>query len=278
MTQNAPRQVVHIRPTRGLASFGIHELWRSRELLYFLAWRDVKVRYAQTALGISWAVLQPLLTMVVFAFYFGRIARMPSDGVPYPIFVFAALVPWTFFANGLVQSANSIVINQNLIKKVYFPRLAIPTTAVVSGFVDLVLACVVLFGMMVYYGMSPSPNIAWLLPLLVLAIVSTLGTGLWLCALNVRYRDVRVVTPFLVQLWLLATPVAYPSSQLPELWRAINGINPMAGVVEGVRWAVLGTSTAPQSTIAVSTATALALLIGGVMYFRRMERTFADGV
>ena len=269
---------MHIRPTRGWASFGLNELWQSRELLTFLVWRDLKVRYAQTALGIAWAVLQPLLTMVVFSLYFGRIARMPSDGVPYPLFVFAALVPWTFFANGLVQSANSIIVNQNLIKKVYFPRLAIPAAAVVSGLVDLALAFVVLFALMLYYGIAPSPNIAWLLPLLALSIATTLGIGLWLCALNVRYRDVRVVMPFLVQLWLLATPVAYPGSQLPERWRTINAINPMAGVVDGVRWAVLGTSTAPQSTIIVSTLTSLVLLVGGVMYFRRMERTFADRV
>jgi lipopolysaccharide transport system permease protein len=278
VTPRPPLPFVHIRPSRGLASFGIHELWRSRELLYFLVWRDVRIRYAQTALGISWAVLQPLLTMVVFTLYFGRVARMPSDGVPYPIFVFAALVPWTFFATGLVQSANSIVVNQNLIKKVYFPRLAIPATAVVAGLVDLVLAFCVLFGMMLFYGIGPSPNIAWLLPLMVLAIVSTLGIGLWLCALNVQYRDVRVVTPFLVQLWLLATPVAYPGSQLSEPWRTLNGINPMAGVVEGVRWAVLATPAPPPSAILVSTATALTLLIGGALYFRRMERTFADRV
>jgi lipopolysaccharide transport system permease protein len=270
--------IVHIRPTRGFASLGIRELWQSRELLYFLVWRDVKVRYAQTALGVSWAVIQPFLTMVVFSLFFGRLARMPSDGVPYPIFSFAALVPWTFFANGLVQSANSLVLNQNLIKKAYFPRLAIPTTAVVSGVVDLVVAFVMLFGMMLFYGIAPSANIAWLPPLLVLALVSSLGPGLWLSALNVLYRDVRVATPFLVQLWLLATPIAYPSSLLREPWRTLNGINPMAGVVEGVRWAMLGTPTAPGPAILVSATTALALLIGGALYFRRMERTFADRV
>lgn len=270
--------VVHIRPTRGFASLGVRELWQYRELLYFLVWRDVKVRYAQTALGISWAVIQPLLTMVVFSLFFGRVARMPSDGVPYPIFSFAALVPWTFFANGLVQSANSLVVNPNLIKKAYFPRLAMPITAVVSGVVDLVVAFAMLLGMMLFYGIVPSANIAWLPPLLVLAFVSALGTGLWLSALNVLYRDVRVVTPFLVQLWLLATPIAYPSSLLREPWRTLNGINPMAGVVEGVRWAMLGTPTAPGPAILVSATTALALLIGGALYFRRMERTFADRV
>jgi lipopolysaccharide transport system permease protein len=274
----APHPVVRIRPTRGLASLGIHELWQYRELLYFLIWRDVKVRYAQTALGISWAVIQPFLTMVVFSVFFGRLVGVPSDGVPYPIFTFAALVPWTFFANGLVQSANSLVVNPNLIKKAYFPRLAIPITAVLSGVVDLVVAFAMLLGMMVFYGISPSSNIVWLPALLVLALASSLGMGLWLSALNVLYRDVRVLTPFLVQLWLLATPVAYPSGLLREPWRTLNGINPMAGVVEGVRWAMLGTPTAPGPAILVSAAASLVLLIGGAFYFRRMEWTFADRV
>lgn len=275
---SASSPAVHICPTHGFASLRLGELWTARELLYFLVWRDVKVRYAQTALGVSWAVIQPFLTMVVFTLFFGRLAGMPSDGVPYPIFAFAALVPWTFFANGIVQSANSLVVNQNLIKKVYFPRLAIPATAVFSGVVDLAVAFAMLFAMMAFYGIRPLATIAWLPPLLLLALISSLGTGLWLSALNLLYRDVRVVTPFIVQLWLLATPIAYPSSLLREPWRTLNGINPMTGVVEGVRWAILGSPTAPGRAILVSATTAAALFIGGVVYFRRMERTFADRV
>lgn len=276
--RTAAQTAVHIRATRGLASLGLRELWQYRELSYFLVWRDVKVRYAQTALGISWAVVQPLLTMVVFTLFFGRLTGMPSDGVPYPIFAFAALVPWTFFSNGLVQAANSLVLNQNLIKKVYFPRLAIPTTAVVSGGVDLTVAMVVLVVMMFWYGIGPSARVVWLPLLLLLAFVASLGAGLWLAALNVRYRDVRVVTPFLVQLWLLATPIAYPSSLLREPWRTLNGLNPMAGVVEGVRWALLGTPAFPGPTLLVSTVTSFVVLVGGVLYFRSMERTFADRI
>lgn len=276
--RTAAQSAVHIRPARGLASLGLRELWQYRELSYFLVWRDVKVRYAQTALGISWAVVQPLLTMVVFTLFFGRLSGMPSDGVPYPIFAFAALVPWTFFSNGLVQAANSLVLNQNLIKKVYFPRLAIPTTAVVSGGVDLAVAMVVLVLMMFWYGIGPSARVVWLPLLLLLAFVASLGAGLWLAALNVRYRDVRVVTPFLVQLWLLATPIAYPSSLLREPWRTLNGLNPMAGVVEGVRWALLGTPAFPGPTLLVSTVTSFVVLVGGVLWFRSMERTFADRI
>jgi len=274
--RTAAPAAVHIRPTRGFASLGLRELWQYRELSCFLVWRDVKVRYAQTAVGVSWAVVQPLLTMAVFTVFFGRLTGMPSDGLPYPLFVFAALVPWTFFSNGLVQAANSLVLNQNLIKKVYFPRLAIPTTAVVSGGVDLGVGVIVLVAMMVWYGVAPSAHVVWLPLLLLLAFVASLGAGLWLAALNVRFRDVRVVTPFLVQLWLLATPIAYPSSLIQEPWRTVNGINPMAGVVEGVRWAMLGTPVFPGSTLLVSTLTALVVFIGGVLYFRRMERTFAD--
>lgn len=276
--RTAAQSAVHIRPARGLASLGLRELWQYRELSYFLVWRDVKVRYAQTALGISWAVVQPLLTMVVFTLFFGRLSGMPSDGVPYPIFAFAALVPWTFFSNGLVQAANSLVLNQNLIKKVYFPRLAIPTTAVVSGGVDLAVAMAVLAVMMFWYGIGPSARVVWLPLLLLLAFVASLGAGLWLAALNVRYRDVRVVTPFLVQLWLLATPIAYPSSLLREPWRTLNGLNPMAGVVEGVRWALLGTPAFPGPTLLVSTVTSFVVLVGGVLWFRSLERTFADRI
>jgi lipopolysaccharide transport system permease protein len=270
--------VTVIRPSLGWRWLDLRELWRYRELLYFLVWRDVKVRYKQTVLGASWAIIQPFLTMVVFSLFFGRLAQVPSDDLPYPVFSFAALVPWTFFATGLTQSANSLVNSQGLLKKVYFPRLALPVASVLSGAVDFLLAFVVLLGMMVYYAILPTAQIVWLLPLLVLALITSLGAGLWLAALNVRYRDVRHVIPFLVQIWLFATPIAYPSSLVPDPWRTVYGLNPMVGVVEGFRWALLGVDTEPGPMIAASTAAACALLVGGAFYFRRLERTFADVV
>jgi lipopolysaccharide transport system permease protein len=270
--------VTILRPSRGWVSLGLGELWEYRELLYFLVWRDVKVRYKQTALGAVWAVLQPVATMVVFSLFFGRLAGVPSDGVPYPVFSLAGLVPWTFFSQGLVQSANSLVGSQNLLTKVYFPRLAIPTATVLSGVVDFALSFLVLMGIMLFYGIVPTARILWLGPLLMLAFATALGVGLWLSALHVKYRDVRYVVPFLAQLWLFATPIAYPSSLLREPWRALYGLNPMAGVVEGFRWALLGTDTAPGPLLAASAATSLVLLISGAFYFRRMERTFADFV
>jgi lipopolysaccharide transport system permease protein len=272
----APPPTTLITPPRRWAAPDLRELWAYRELLYFLVWRDVKVRYKQTGLGVAWAVLQPLLTMLVFSLFFGRLARMPSDGVPYPVFSLAALVPWTFFSYGLTQSANSLVIDQHLVRKVYFPRMAIPVATVLSGVVDFALAFVILLGLMLYYGMAPTLQTLWVVPLLLLALVTSLGAGLWLAALNVQYRDVRYTVPFLAQLWLFATPVAYPSSLLREPWRTLDGINPMAGVVEGFRWALLGTDTAPGPIIAVSSLTALLLISGGIFYFRRMEDTFAD--
>lgn len=268
--------VTRIERAPGWISLNLGELWRYRELLYFLTWRDVVVRYKQTALGASWAIIQPVMTMVVFSLVFGRLSAIPSDGVPYPLFSFAALVPWTFFANGLVQSSNSLVGSANLIQKVYFPRLMIPAASVLGGAVDFVLAFVVLLGMMAYYGIAPTINILWLPLFLLLALVTALGVGLWLSALNVRFRDVRYVVPFITQFWLFATPIAYPSSLLDEPWRTVYGLNPMAGVVEGVRWALLGTKTAPGPMIALSTLVAMVLLVAGAYYFRRMERAFAD--
>jgi lipopolysaccharide transport system permease protein len=273
--------VTYIRSSRGWRSLDLRELWQYRELLYFLVWRDIKVRYKQTALGASWAIIQPFFTMVVFSLFFGRLAGVPSDGVPYPIFSFAALVPWTFFANGLTYSANSLVGSQNLIKKVYFPRLAIPIATVLAGAVDFVLAFSVLLGMMLFYGIVPTGNVLWLVPLLVLALVTSLGVGLWFSALNVQYRDVRYVVPFLVQVWLFATPVAYGASLLDEFgthWQMLYALNPMVGVVEGFRWALLGTDTAPGPMIAVSTLAAFLILVGGAFYFRRLEKSFADVV
>lgn len=268
--------VFRIQPSRGWVALKLREVWEYRELLLFLTWRDMKVRYKQTALGIAWAVIQPLFTMFVFSLFFGRLAQMPSDGIPYPIFAYAALVPWTFFANGLAQSADSLVGSANLIRKVYFPRLVIPLATVASGIVDFAIAFVVLLGLMFYYGIVPSANVLWLPLLLALAVVTALGVGLWLSALNVKFRDVRYVVPFLVQFWLFATPIAYSSSLLTEPWRTLYGVNPMAGVVEGFRWALLRTNTAPGPMIVVSFLTALAILVGGAFYFRRMEETFAD--
>jgi lipopolysaccharide transport system permease protein len=267
-----------IEPPRGWASLQLRELWAYRELLYFLTWRDIKVRYTQTALGVSWAIIQPVFTMVVFSVFFGRLAKMPSDGVPYPLFSLAALVPWTFFANGLALAANSVVLHQNLVSKVYFPRLAIPMASVLAGLVDLALAFAALMVMMLYYGVTPTLHVLWVVPLTALALVTALGVGLWLAALNVQYRDVRYVVPFLVQIWLFATPVAYPSSLLGEPWRTLYALDPMVGVVEGFRWSLLGTAAGPGRMVLVSALAALAVLIGGALYFRRMERTFADVV
>jgi lipopolysaccharide transport system permease protein len=267
---------VRLEPSSGWVGLKLRELWAHHELVYFLIWRDVKVRYKQTALGAAWAVIQPLFTMIVFTLFFGRLARIPSDGLPYPIFTYAALVPWMFFANGLAQSADSLAGSANLLRKVYFPRLAIPVATVLSGVVDFAIAFSVLLLMMLAYGVWPTANILWLPALLLLALCTSLGVGLWLSALNVQYRDVRYVVPFLVQFWMLATPIAYPSSMIPEPWRTIYGLNPMSGVIEGFRWALLGTGHPPGMMLAVSVAVSLALLVGGAFYFRRLERTFAD--
>jgi len=268
--------VTRIRPSRGWVSLRLRDVWEYRELLYFLVWRDVKVRYKQTLLGATWAIIQPFMTMVVFSIFFGRLANIPSDGIPYPIFSFAALVPWTFFANGLTNASNSLVGSANLLKKVYFPRLVIPLAAVAAGIVDFVLAFGVLLGMMLFYGIVPKGNIIWLPFFLLLALITALGAGLWLAALNVEYRDIRYVVPFLTQFWLFATPIAYPSSLLPEAWRIVYGLNPMVGVVEGFRWALLGTNTAPGVMVIVSALAALLILVSGAFYFRRTEKSFAD--
>jgi lipopolysaccharide transport system permease protein len=268
--------VVQIRPSKGWVSLKLRDLWEYRELLYFLIWRDIKIRYKQTVLGASWAIIQPTMTMVVFSLFFGKLGKIPSDGVPYPIFAFAALVPWTFFANGLTQGASSMVGSASLIKKIYFPRLAIPIAAVLSGVVDFVLAFSVLLLMMFYYRIFPGVNIVLLPAFLLLALVTSLGVSLWLSALNVEYRDIKYVVPFLIQFWLFATPIAYPSSLLSERWRILYAINPMVGVVEGFRWVLLGSGTRPGAMIGVSSGAALIILISGAYYFRRMEKTFAD--
>lgn len=276
LAANVP--VLLIKPTKGWVALQLRELWEYRELLYFLTWRDVKVRYKQTLLGSTWAVIQPFFTMVVFSIFFGKLAKVPSDGIPYPIFSYTGLVPWTFFSYGLTQASNSLVGSGNLIKKIYFPRLVVPISSVLSGAVDFLLAFAVLLGMIFYYGITPTSHILWLPALFLLAGMAALGTGLWLSAMNVQFRDVRYVVPFLTQFWLFATPIAYPSSLLAEPWRTVYGLNPMVGVVEGFRWALLGTDTAPGPVIVASTVATTVLLISGAFYFRRMEKTFADVV
>jgi lipopolysaccharide transport system permease protein len=271
-----PRTI--IQRTQGWAAVGLKEVWTYRELLFFLAWRDVKVRYKQTALGVAWAVLQPLLGMIVFTIFFGRLAKVPSDGIPYPLFSYSALLAWQLFAFSLTESSNSVVANERLITKVYFPRLVIPMASIVAGLVDFAVAFVLLIGMMAYYGVHPGWGIVTL-PLFILFEVATaLGVGLWLSALNVQYRDVRYTVPFIAQFWMFVSPVVYSSTLVPARWRPLYGLNPMAGVVEGFRWALLGKPPAPGVMLAVSSLVVILLLVSGLYYYRRMEKNFADVV
>jgi lipopolysaccharide transport system permease protein len=278
MTNSPPLPTFYIRPATSWSSIGLKELWEYRELLYFLVWRDVKVRYKQTALGAAWAIIQPLMMMIVFSLFFGYLGQMPSEGIPYPIFTFCALLPWQLFAHSLTESSNSLVANERLITKVYFPRLVVPIAAVLGGMVDFAIAFVILLLMMLYYGIVPTWAIVTLPGFILLAIMTALGVGLWLSALNVQYRDVRYTISFLIQFWLFATPVAYSSSIVPERWRPLYGLNPMAGVVEGFRWALLGKSEPPGALLAVSFVVVILVLVGGLYYFRRMEQEFADVV
>ncbi|MDX6693590.1 MAG: lipopolysaccharide transport system permease protein [Blastocatellia bacterium] len=274
LAESAPTLV--IRPATGWTAPELKEVWAYRELLYFLTWRDIKVRYKQTALGAAWAVIQPFFMMLVFSLFFGRLAGVPSDKIPYPVFVFCALLPWQLFAQALAESSNSLVANERLITKVYFPRLVVPIAAVLGGLVDFAIAFVVLLGMMAYYRIVPGLAVIYLPLFVLLAVMTALGVGLWLSALNVQYRDVRYTLTFLTQFWMFLTPVAYPSSIVPEKWRALYGLNPMAGVVEGFRWALLGKTEAPGPLLAVSVVAVVLILVGGLFYFRRMEETFAD--
>jgi lipopolysaccharide transport system permease protein len=270
------RDLTIIEPSSGWRAINLRELWRYRELLYFLTWRDVKVRYKQTAIGVVWAVLQPFLTMVIFTVLFGRLAKIGTGSIPYPVFSYSGLLPWTFFASAINLAGLSLVSNANMIAKIYFPRLLMPAAAVLGATLDFCIAFVVLLIMMLYYGIAPGLA-AFTLPLfLALAIFTALGISLWLAALNVKYRDIRYVIPFLTQVWLFLTPVLYPSSMIPEKWRLVYGINPMSGVVEGFRWSLLGSEKAPGPMILVSIAVVLLLFVGGLFYFRRMERDFAD--
>ena len=276
--QSSYRVITVIEPPRGWLSLNLPALWEYRELLYFLIWRDIKVRYKQTVLGAGWAIIQPLVTMVVFSVVFGQLAKLPSDGLPYPIFSYTALLPWIFFAGALTRTGGSVVSSRGLISKVYFPRLVAPISAAISGIVDFAIAFVVLLGLMGYYGIAPTVAVLTLPLFLLMALFTALGVGLWLAAMNVRYRDIGYLIPFLIQIWLYASPVAYSSSLIPERWRPLYGLNPMAGVVEGFRWALLGTDWQPGALIAVSAGVVIFVVVSGAFYFRRMEKTFADVV
>lgn len=265
-----------IRPSRGWVAIDLREFWAYRELLFFLTWRDIKVRYKQTALGAAWALLQPILTMVVFSVFFGRLAKMPSDGIPYPLFALSGLIPWQLFSYALSQSSNSVVANKNLVSKVYFPRLIVPMAAVLSGLVDFAIAFAALLVMMFHYGFAPGPAIIAIPFAITLTVITALAIGLWLSALNVRYRDVQYTIPFLTQFWMFVTPIAYPASLVPERFRVFFGINPMSGVVECFRWALFGRASVSTSLIALSTVVVVITFAGGVAYFRKVERTFAD--
>ena len=264
-----------LQPSQGWNGRTLSDIWEYRELLYFFIWRDIKVRYKQTLLGAGWAIIQPLMTMVVFTIFFGHLAKVPSDGLPYPVFSLMALVPWTYFASALAGCSTSLSGYQHIISKVYFPRLIIPIGAVVAPLVDFAIGFAILIGFMAWYRIVPGPSIVWLPALMLLALATAAGVGVWLAALNVRYRDVRYVVPFVVQLWMFATPVAYPASLVPAQWRAVYGLNPMAGVIEGFRWALAG-GPAPGVITLVSAAVVVVLIAGGAIYFRRLEGTFAD--
>ena len=267
-----------IRARHGWFEVNLAELWEYRELLYFFVWRDLKIRYKQTVIGVAWAVIQPLFTMIVFSIFFGRLAGLPSNGVPYPIFYYTALLPWTYFANALTYASNAIVSHQQVITKVYFARILLPISAVLSGLADFAVASVILFGMMLLYGIPPTWKALWLLPLLLLTILTAIAVSLWLSALNALYRDVRYAVPFLVQFWMFASPVAYPGSLVPDRWQWLYGLNPMAGIIEGFRWALTGAAEAPGPLLAASSAAVLVVLVAGLFYFQRMERTVADVV
>jgi lipopolysaccharide transport system permease protein len=267
---------LEIRPTSGWFSLDLRELWAYRELLYFLAWRDIKVRYKQTAIGVAWAVLQPLAMMLVFTVFFGKLGNLPSDGIPYPLFTLAALLPWQLFSRTITECTNSLVSDQRLITRVYFPRIIIPIATTLSAIVDFAISGVLLAALMFFYEILPGIEIVWLPAFILLMIVVALGVGFWLSALNVEYRDVRYVLPFLNQFWLFVTPVVYSSSLVPGRWQVLYGINPMVGVVEGFRWALLGVGNGPSSMLFVSATIAVALIVSGIVWFQRRAETFVD--
>jgi lipopolysaccharide transport system permease protein len=277
-TGHASLPTTRIEPSRGWFNLRLKELWEYRELLYFFVWRDVKIRYKQTAIGVLWVILQPLLTMIVFTLFFGKLAKMPSQGLPYPVFYFAAVVPWMYFSVALVTATNVVVEHQRMITKVFFPRLILPFSAVLSGLVDFAIGFVVLLIFTVSYGIRPTVTTLLLPFFLLLAVLTALGVGLWLSALNALYRDVRYLIPFVVQFWMLASPVAYPSSLVPERYRWIYGLNPMAGVIDGFRWALTGKGQAPGSVLIASVVMVCITVFGGLIFFNRMEGAIADRV
>jgi len=268
---------IYIKPTTGLAALNLRDLWVYRELVFFMIWRNLKVRYKQTLLGATWAIIQPLMTMIVFNFIFGNVAKVPTDDIPYPIFSYTALLPWGLFTTALNQASRSLTTNQNMVTKIYFPRLVLPISSVLAGLVDFAIAFVILIGLMFYYRVTPAWNVLWTLPLfLLLSIVAALGVSLWLSAINVQYRDVNYALPFLTQFWLFITPVAYSASVISDKWQLVYSLNPMAGVVNGFRWALLGAGSGPDLALWVSVGISLLILVSGLFYFRNMERTFAD--
>ena len=281
MTELAKHEptTVYIKPSKGLAALNLRDLWIYRELVFFMVWRDVKVKYKQTLLGMAWAVVQPVMTMLVFTFVFDRVANLPTDGIPYEVFSFTALLPWGLFVTALNQGSRSLVAHNNMVTKIYFPRLILPMSSVFAGLVDFVIAFVILIGLMFYFGVTPAWQYLWTLPFfLLLAVVTALGVALWLSAINVKYRDVNHALPFLTQFWLFATPVAYSFSTLSENLQILLSLNPMTGVVNGFRWALLGAGNGPDITLWISVIISILIFISGLFYFRSMEKTFADTI
>jgi len=270
------KPVVVVEPKKGLFHLDLQAVWKYRELLYFMIWRDLKVRYKQTVIGAGWAIIQPLMTMVIFTLVFSKFAKVPSDGLPYPIFAYTALLPWIYFSQAISRSGTSVVGGANLIRKIYFPRLIIPISGAVAPLVDFAIAFVILLGMMVWFGTAPNWGVLALPLFLLLALVTSLAVTFWLSALNVVYRDVSYIIPFLTQIWMFASPVAYPISLVPEKWRLLYSLNPMVGVIEGFRWALLGKESPDFGVMVLSTAVVMVIFLSGIVYFKHMERTFAD--
>ncbi len=270
---------IYIKPSTGLAALNLRDLWVYRELVFFMIWRELKVRYKQTLLGAAWAIIQPVMTMLVFNFLFGKVAKVPTDGIPYPIFAYSALLPWGLFTTALNQASRSLTSNHNMISKIYFPRLVLPISSVLAGLVDFAISFVILIGLMIYYKITPTWTALWALPFfLLLTILTALGVALWLSAINVKYRDVNYALPFLTQFWMFITPVAYSAKIISDRWQLVYSLNPMAGVVNGFRWALLGSGSGPDAALWVSVAISMLVLVGGLFYFRNMERTFADTI
>lgn len=276
MSESLP--IIRLQPSSRWRFVDLNELWHYRELVYFLTWRDIKVRYKQTAIGVLWAVLQPIAMMLVFTLFFGKLAKLPSEGVPYPLFTFCALLPWQVFSRSISDSANSLVTDQRLISRVYFPRIIVPTSSIVGSLMDFLISFALFLGVMAWYGIAPTFHILFLPVFLILMMMTALGMGYWLSALNIEYRDVAYALPFISQIWMFLSPVVYPSSLVPEKWRVIYGLNPMAGVIDGFRWALLGVGPGPSPMVLASACISVALFVTGIFWFRSRERTFADAI